>query len=66
MGYILPSLSIRSLTLEGLSLYMSLMCGQLKFPKSSILLWLLANNRVLTRDNLAKRQEVTEQKVSLL
>jgi hypothetical protein len=36
------------------------MFGQLRSPyRVQFFLWLLANNRVLTRDNLAKRQEIT-------
>lgn len=52
------SLSIGSLNLEELFLYMSLMFGHLRSPRVQFFLWLLASNRVLTGDNLAKRQEV--------
>jgi hypothetical protein len=34
-------------------------------PRVQFFLWLLANNRVLTRDNLAKRQEVTNKRCFL-
>jgi hypothetical protein len=44
----------------GLDKFSLLWCGKSQSPLLHVFLWLLANNKVLTRDNLAKRKQADD------